>query len=153
MARGAVGVSQLHSLPTEPLSTAGTSRSPGEPEVGSDGLLSSEPGPCPFPQLDKPPAVTLPQQPPALADPAVCPSAAAAPESGASPRLAVDFTLPEELPLISSHVGLSEDPEEPPAPAQVALSVTEFGLIGIGDVNPFLAGHPAPGLHSEPLSQ
>ncbi|XP_048667495.1 mesoderm induction early response protein 2 isoform X17 [Marmota marmota marmota] len=79
----------------------------------------------------------------------------AAPEPGASPRLAVDFTLPEELPLISSHVGLSEDPEEPAAPAQVALSVTEFGLIGIGDVNPFLAGHPAcpaPGLHSEPLS-
>ncbi|XP_047394079.1 mesoderm induction early response protein 2 isoform X10 [Sciurus carolinensis] len=79
----------------------------------------------------------------------------AAPEPGTSPRLAVDFTLPEELPLISSPVGLSEDPEEPAAPAQVALSVTEFGLIGIGDVNPFLAGHsacPAPGLHSEPLS-
>uniref|UniRef100_A0A8C9P5P0 MIER family member 2 n=1 Tax=Spermophilus dauricus TaxID=99837 RepID=A0A8C9P5P0_SPEDA len=115
---------RLCSLPTEPLSTDGTSRSLGEPEVGSDGLLSSEPGPCPFPQLD-------------------------------NPRLAVDFTLPEELPLISSHVGLSEDPEEPAAPAQVALSVTEFGLIGIGDVNPFLAGHPAcpaPGLHSEPLS-
>uniref|UniRef100_A0A8C9UKY1 MIER family member 2 n=1 Tax=Spermophilus dauricus TaxID=99837 RepID=A0A8C9UKY1_SPEDA len=114
----------LAGVRTEPLSTDGTSRSLGEPEVGSDGLLSSEPGPCPFPQLD-------------------------------NPRLAVDFTLPEELPLISSHVGLSEDPEEPAAPAQVALSVTEFGLIGIGDVNPFLAGHPAcpaPGLHSEPLS-
>nr|XP_040146763.1 mesoderm induction early response protein 2 isoform X4 [Ictidomys tridecemlineatus] len=145
----------LAGVRTEPLSTDGTSRSLGEPEVGSDGLLSSEPGPCPFPQLDKPPAVTLPQPPPALADPGVYPSTAAAPEPGASPRLAVDFTLPEELPLISSHVGLSEDPEEPAAPAQVALSVTEFGLIGIGDVNPFLAGHPAcpaPGLHSEPLS-
>ncbi|XP_048667378.1 mesoderm induction early response protein 2 isoform X2 [Marmota marmota marmota] len=145
----------LAGVRTEPLSTDGTSRSLGEPEVGSHGLLSSEPGPCPFPQLDKPPAVTLPQPPPALADPAVYPSTAAAPEPGASPRLAVDFTLPEELPLISSHVGLSEDPEEPAAPAQVALSVTEFGLIGIGDVNPFLAGHPAcpaPGLHSEPLS-
>nr|XP_027808435.1 mesoderm induction early response protein 2 isoform X7 [Marmota flaviventris]XP_027808436.1 mesoderm induction early response protein 2 isoform X7 [Marmota flaviventris] len=145
----------LAGVRTEPLSTDGTSRSLGEPEVGSHGLLSSEPGPCPFPQLDEPPAVTLPQPPPALADPAVYPSTAAAPEPGASPRLAVDFTLPEELPLISSHVGLSEDPEEPAAPAQVALSVTEFGLIGIGDVNPFLAGHPAcpaPGLHSEPLS-
>ncbi|XP_027808431.2 mesoderm induction early response protein 2 isoform X3 [Marmota flaviventris] len=145
----------LAGVRTEPLSTDGTSRSLGEPEVGSHGLLSSEPGPCPFPQLDEPPAATLPQPPPALADPAVYPSTAAAPEPGASPRLAVDFTLPEELPLISSHVGLSEDPEEPAAPAQVALSVTEFGLIGIGDVNPFLAGHPAcpaPGLHSEPLS-
>lgn len=67
----------------------------------------------------------------------------------------MDFALPEELPLISSRVDLSGDPEGTVAPAQVALSVTEFGLIGIGDVNPFLAAHttcPAPGLHSEPLS-
>lgn len=98
----------------------------------------------------------LPQRPPTLADLAEYPSNTATPEPAASPRLAMDFALPGELPLLSSHVGLSEDPEEPVAPAQVALSVAEFGLIGIGDVNPFLAGHPAcpaPGLHSEPLSQ
>ncbi|XP_027715859.1 mesoderm induction early response protein 2 isoform X5 [Vombatus ursinus] len=75
-------------------------------------------------------------------------------------RLAVDLALPaalpgEELPLISSHVDLDRDPEEAVAPAQVALSVTDFGLLGIGDVNPFLAAHPAcpaPVLHPEPLS-
>ncbi|XP_045347042.1 mesoderm induction early response protein 2 isoform X5 [Leopardus geoffroyi] len=83
----------------------------------------------------------------------------ATPEPSTSPRLAVDLALPgalpEELPLISSHVDMNGESEEAVAPAQVALSVTEFGLIGIGDVNPFLAAHPAcpaPGLHSEPLS-
>ncbi|XP_042553126.1 mesoderm induction early response protein 2 isoform X2 [Dipodomys spectabilis] len=145
----------LAGVPTEPLNVDSTAGGLEQPGVGSDGLPSSEPGPCPFQQLDEPSTVPLPQRPPALADPAEFPSAAAAPQPGASPRLAVDFTLPEELPLVSSHVGLSGDPEEPVAPAQVALSVTEFGLIGIGDVNPFLAGHPAcpaPALHSEPLS-
>ncbi|EHB03932.1 Mesoderm induction early response protein 2, partial [Heterocephalus glaber] len=139
---------------TEPLSVDCVSGGHGEPGVDSDGLPSSEPGPCPFQKLDEPPAVPLPQRPP-VHDLAVYPSDTATPEPGASPRLAVDFALPEELPLLSSHVGLNEDPEEPVAPAQVALSVAEFGLIGIGDVNPFLAGHPAcpaPGLHSEPLS-
>lgn len=70
--------------------------------------------------------------------------------------LALPGALPEELPLISSHVDMDGEPEEAVAPAQVALSVAEFGLIGIGDVNPFLAAHPAcpaPALHSEPLSQ
>lgn len=98
----------------------------------------------------------LPRRPPALGDTTSYPGAAAAPEPGASPRLAVDFTLPEELPLRASHVSLNGGPEEAVAPAQVALSVTDFGLLGIGDVNPFLAGHPAcpaPGLHSEALSQ
>ncbi|KAM4887904.1 mesoderm induction early response protein 2 isoform 2-T2 [Thomomys bottae] len=134
----------------EPLSVDSTAGSLEQPAGGSDVLPSSEPGPCPLQQLDEPST-----EPPALAGPAEFPSAAATPQPGASPRLAVDFTLPEELPLVSSHVGLSGDPEEPVAPAQVALSVTEFGLIGIGDVNPFLAGHaacPAPALHSEPLS-
>ncbi|XP_040846375.1 mesoderm induction early response protein 2 isoform X2 [Ochotona curzoniae] len=119
------------------------------------GLPSPEPGPCSLPQLEEPPAVPLPRRPPALGDTTSYPGAAAAPEPGASPRLAVDFTLPEELPLRASHVSLNGGPEEAVAPAQVALSVTDFGLLGIGDVNPFLAGHPAcpaPGLHSEALS-
>ncbi|XP_062034249.1 mesoderm induction early response protein 2 isoform X2 [Lepus europaeus] len=142
----------FRSARTEPLSGDGTAGGLGEPAEGSDGLPSSEPGPCPLQPLDEPPAVPLPRRPPALA---AYPEAAAAPEPGASPRLAVDFALPEQLPLISSRVDLNGGPGEAVAPAQVALSVTEFGLIGIGDVNPFLAGHPAcpaPGLHSEPLS-
>ncbi|ERE72387.1 lipid phosphate phosphohydrolase 2-like protein [Cricetulus griseus] len=134
-----------------------------QPGAGSDHLLSSEPGPHPFEQLNEPPAVASLQQPSSLASPAdlspvvaAAPAAATpAPEPGTSPRLAVDLALPEELPLVSSPVDLSEDTAEPMAPAQVALSVTEFGLIGIGDVNPFLTGHPtcpASTLRSEPLS-
>lgn len=126
-----------------------------QPAVASEDVPSLEPGPCPFQQLDEPPATPLLQQPTSLAAPAELPPAAA-PEPGISPRLAVDLALPEELPLVSSPVDLSEDTAEPMAPAQMALSVTEFGLIGIGDVNPFLSGHPAcpaSTLRSEPLSQ
>ncbi|XP_068025592.1 LOW QUALITY PROTEIN: mesoderm induction early response protein 2 [Melanerpes formicivorus] len=71
--------------------------------------------------------------------------------------ISMDFTLPadinEGLPLIAGPVDLDRDPE---APAQVSLAVTDFGLIGIGDVNSFLTAHqacPAPVAHSEPLSQ
>nr|XP_044991197.1 mesoderm induction early response protein 2 isoform X2 [Jaculus jaculus] len=141
---------------TEPLSVASTAGGFSQPGVGADGLLSSDPGPCPFQQLGEPPAVSLPQQPCSPASSAEFPSATVAPEPGVSPRLAVDLALPEELPLVSSHVGLSGNPVDPMAPAQMALSVTEFGLIGIGDVNPFLTGHPvcpASTLRSEPLSQ
>ncbi|XP_078214328.1 mesoderm induction early response protein 2-like isoform X1 [Callithrix jacchus] len=146
----------LAGMHTEPLSMDGTAGGLSEPEVASGGPPSSEPEPCSFQQqLDEPPAVPLPRLPPAPADPASYLPAVAAPEPDASPRLAVDFALPGELPLIPSHVDLGADPEETVAPAQVALSVTEFGLISLGDVNPFLAAHPtcpAPGLHSEPLS-
>ncbi|GAB5567421.1 mesoderm induction early response protein 2 isoform X2 [Prionailurus iriomotensis] len=149
----------LARMHTEPLSVESAAGSLGEPGESSDSLPSSEPGPCPFQQLDTPPAVPLPRRPPALAEPAFYPPATATPEPSTSPRLAVDLALPgalpEELPLISSHVDMNGESEEAVAPAQVALSVTEFGLIGIGDVNPFLAAHPAcpaPGLHSEPLS-
>ncbi|KFP89063.1 Mesoderm induction early response protein 2, partial [Apaloderma vittatum] len=72
----------------------------------------------------------------------------------------MDFTLPadinEGLPLIAGPVDLDRDPETVVAPAQVSLSVTDFGLIGIGDVNSFLTAHqacPAPVARSEPLSQ
>ncbi|XP_036704195.1 mesoderm induction early response protein 2 isoform X4 [Balaenoptera musculus] len=152
----------LARMRTEPLSVgSSTSGSLGEPGEAPDGPPSSEPGPCSFQPLDvdAPSAVPLPRRPPALAEPAFYSPTTAAPEPGASSRLAVDLALPgalpEELPLISSHVDMDGEPEEAVAPAQVALSVAEFGLIGIGDVNPFLAAHPAcpaPGLHSEPLS-
>ncbi|KAK2489186.1 hypothetical protein MC885_002295 [Smutsia gigantea] len=149
-------VARVH---TESLSVDSTAGSLSKPGDGAHGLSSSEPGPCPFQQLDTSSAVPLPQRPPALAEPAFCPLAVATPEPSTSPRLAVDLAspgvLPEGLPLLSSQGDVSRGPEEAVAPTQVALSVTEFGLIGIGDVNPFLAAHPAcpaPGLHAEPLS-
>ncbi|XP_068775935.1 mesoderm induction early response protein 2 isoform X9 [Struthio camelus] len=74
--------------------------------------------------------------------------------------ITMDFALPadinEGLPLIAGPVDLDRDPEAVVAPAQVSLSVTDFGLIGIGDVNSFLTAHqacPAPVARSEPLSQ
>uniref|UniRef100_A0A8C3LNT6 MIER family member 2 n=1 Tax=Chrysolophus pictus TaxID=9089 RepID=A0A8C3LNT6_CHRPC len=74
--------------------------------------------------------------------------------------ITMDFTLPadinEGLPLIAGPVDLGRDPEAVVAPAQVSLSVTDFGLIGIGDVNSFLTAHQAcsaPVARSEPLSQ
>uniref|UniRef100_A0A8B9STQ7 MIER family member 2 n=1 Tax=Anas platyrhynchos TaxID=8839 RepID=A0A8B9STQ7_ANAPL len=74
--------------------------------------------------------------------------------------ITMDFTLPadinEGLPLIAGPVDLDRDTEAVVAPAQVSLSVTDFGLIGIGDVNSFLTAHqacPAPVARSEPLSQ
>ncbi|KFZ57116.1 Mesoderm induction early response protein 2, partial [Podiceps cristatus] len=74
--------------------------------------------------------------------------------------ITMDFTLPadinEGLSLIAGPVDLDRDPEAVVAPAQVSLSVTDFGLIGIGDVNSFLTAHqacPAPVARSEPLSQ
>lgn len=145
-------------LPSEPPSVDVAAGGLDQPGVGSDDLPSSEPGPCLLQPLDEPPAVASLQQPSSLSALAELPAAAAAPapELDASSRLAVDLALPEELPLVSSPVDLSEDTAEPMAPAQMALSVTEFGLIGIGDVDPFLTGHPAcpaSTLRSEPLSQ
>ncbi|XP_057565029.1 mesoderm induction early response protein 2 isoform X2 [Hippopotamus amphibius kiboko] len=144
----------------EPLSVgSSTSGSLSAPQEAPDGAPSLEPGPRSFQPLveDAPPAAPLPRQ--SLAEPAFYRPPTAAPEPSASPRPAVDVALPgalpEELPLVSSHVDTDGEPEEAVAPAQVALSVAEFGLIGIGDVNPFLAAHPAcpaPGLHTEPLS-
>uniref|UniRef100_G1TWQ5 MIER family member 2 n=1 Tax=Oryctolagus cuniculus TaxID=9986 RepID=G1TWQ5_RABIT len=117
----------FRSARTEPLSGDGTAGGLGEP-----------PGPRPSQPLDDPP---------------LCPSQL--PQSGCSPRLTL--RCPSRLSSCPhlQRVDLNGGPGEAVAPAQVALSVTEFGLIGIGDVNPFLAGHaarPAPGLHSEPLS-
>ncbi|KAL1783173.1 mesoderm induction early response protein 2 isoform X1 [Sigmodon hispidus] len=156
-------------VPMEPPSADVAVDGLSQPSVGSDDL-SSEAGPCLIPPpIEEPQAVALLQQPSSLATPAEFPLAATAaatalvadaappaPELGTSSRLAVDLALPEELPLVSNPVDLSEDTAEAMAPAQMALSVTEFGLIGIGDVNPFLTGHPAcpaSTLRSEPLSQ
>ncbi|KAJ7308462.1 hypothetical protein JRQ81_009012, partial [Phrynocephalus forsythii] len=62
--------------------------------------------------------------------------------------VSVDLTLPgsvtERLPLIAGHVGLGRAPEARAPPGQVSLTVPDFSLIGIGDVNSFLAA-PAPG--------
>ncbi|XP_050995609.1 mesoderm induction early response protein 2 [Acomys russatus] len=140
-------------VPVEPLSVDITAGGLDQPGVGCP---SSEPEACLFQELDEPPAMPSFQQPSGLAAPAELPLAAPVPEPSSSPRLSVDLALSEELPLSSSPVDLSEDTAEPMASAQVALSVTEFGLIGIGDVNPFLTGHPAcpaSTLRSEPLSQ
>lgn len=70
--------------------------------------------------------------------------------------LALPGNVPEALPLISGHVGLDRGPETLAAPAQVSLSVPDFSILGIGDVNSFLASQqacPAPMTHSESLSQ
>ncbi|XP_074193440.1 mesoderm induction early response protein 2 isoform X1 [Rhinolophus sinicus] len=145
-------LTQMH---IEPPGVDGTAGSRAEPQEGSSGLPSSELGPHLFQRPDTHLAVPQPRWPPSLAEPASCPSAAAAPEPGTGPRLAVDLALPAELPLVPSQEDLDGEPKEAMAPAQVSLSVTEFGLIGIGDVNPFLAARPAcpaPGLHAEPLS-
>ncbi|XP_062365888.1 mesoderm induction early response protein 2 isoform X4 [Cinclus cinclus] len=72
-------------------------------------------------------------------------------------QIAIESTdINEGLPLIAGPVDLDRDPEAVVAPAQVSLSVTDFGLIGIGEVNTFLTAHqacPAPVARSEPLSQ
>ncbi|XP_074061016.1 mesoderm induction early response protein 2 isoform X7 [Macrotis lagotis] len=132
------------------LSESGQCSTPSEANCSLDP--AEEPSGIPLPQRSLTPANVGFYQLPAVDK--------AEPEPAPAGRLAVDLALPaalpgEELPLISSHVDLDRDPEEAVAPAQVALSVTDFGLLGIGDVNPFLAAHPAcpaPGLHPEPLS-
>lgn len=85
---------------------------------------------------------------------ALCPPAVATLESSPSPDLAMDLAVPGNLPDDASLLPGHAHGE----PAQVALAVTDFELLGLGNVNvnPFLATRPtcpAPGLHSEPLSQ
>ncbi|XP_060037407.1 mesoderm induction early response protein 2 isoform X2 [Erinaceus europaeus] len=104
-----------------------------------DGLPSTEP--APVQALEVPAEEPPPQQPPSPA-----PSAPHLP--GSSPRPAEHLALPGALPEELALAATSGDQEvKATAPAQVALSVAEFGLIGIGDVNPFLAAR-----HTEPLS-
>ncbi|XP_049645017.1 mesoderm induction early response protein 2 isoform X2 [Suncus etruscus] len=121
----------------------------GEPLSGSSDLPCLEPGTCPCPLPDAPPAEPLPQRSPL----ALCPPAVATPEPSPSPDLAMDLAVPGNLPDDASLLPGHAHGE----PAQVALAVTDFELLGLGNVNvnPFLATRPtcpAPGLHSEPLS-
>ncbi|XP_029469409.1 mesoderm induction early response protein 2 [Rhinatrema bivittatum] len=73
--------------------------------------------------------------------------------------LNIDFVLPGDindgLPLISSSMDFERDPTEV-TPTQVSLSVTDFGIVEIRDVNSFLVAHtpyPAPLVAPESLSQ
>ncbi|XP_074707634.1 mesoderm induction early response protein 2 isoform X2 [Strix uralensis] len=121
-------------------------------EEASSGASSA---PCTQPGL-------APVEPGLYALPPAGPGLAEKPEmlQSSGETITMDFTLPadinEGLPLIAGPVDLDRDPEAVVAPAQVSLSVTDFGLIGIGDVNSFLTAHqacPAPVARSEPLSQ
>lgn len=115
------------------------------------------PVPCPRHTV-----TVTPSEPELFALPPVAPGLAEKQETlqSSGETITMDFTLPadinEGLPLIAGPVDLDREPEAVVAPAQVSLSVTDFGLIGIGDVNTFLTTHqacPAPVARSEPLSQ
>ncbi|KAM9102363.1 mesoderm induction early response protein 2 isoform X1 [Sarcophilus harrisii] len=147
---------------TEPLSVESAACSLGSLSESGQCSTPSEAN-CSLDPAEEPSGIPLPQRSLTPANVGFYPLPAvdkAELEPAPAGRLAVDLALPaalpgEELPLISSHVDLDRDAEEAVAPAQVALSVTDFGLLGIGDVNPFLAAHPAcpaPVLHPEPLS-
>ncbi|XP_054252227.1 mesoderm induction early response protein 2 [Indicator indicator] len=167
------GQDQIAIESTEPLSVESTACSLGSISESGQGYECSTPSEtnCSFDPTEETSSA---------ATSAPCPrhssAAAAPPEPGLYPlpaaglaeekqetlqssgeRISMDFTLPADinqgLPLIAGPVDLDRDPE---APAQVSLAVTEFGLLGIGDVNSFLTAHqacPAPVAHSEPLSQ
>ncbi|XP_069504217.1 mesoderm induction early response protein 2 isoform X2 [Ambystoma mexicanum] len=73
-------------------------------------------------------------------------------------HITLDFALPgginEGRPLMANHVDLGQDSTEDSS-TQVSLSVTDFGLIGLRDLNSFLTTHPScpsPLVHSESLS-
>ncbi|KAM8986929.1 mesoderm induction early response protein 2 isoform 5-T5 [Ara ararauna] len=157
---------------TEPLSVESTACSLGSMSESGQGYECSTPSEtnCSFDPQEEPssgtPSAPCPRHPAASPEPRLFPLPSAAPgraekqeplqSSGGT--LSMDFPLPadinEALPLIAGPVDLDREPEV--APAQVSLSVTEFGLIGIGDVNSFLSAHqacPAPVARSEPLSQ
>ncbi|XP_030074534.1 mesoderm induction early response protein 2 isoform X2 [Microcaecilia unicolor] len=73
--------------------------------------------------------------------------------------LSMGFALPGGmnggLPLISSSMDFERDPTQM-SPAQLSLSITDFGIVGVQDVNSFLVARtpcPAPVIASESLSQ
>lgn len=157
---------------TEPLSVESTACSLGSMSESGQGYECSTPSEtnCSFDPQEEPssgtPSAPCPRHPAASAEPRLFPLPPAAPAQAEKQEplqssggtLSMDFPLPadinEALPLIAGPVDLDREPEV--APAQVSLSVTEFGLIGIGDVNSFLSAHqacPAPVARSEPLSQ
>ncbi|XP_065555789.1 mesoderm induction early response protein 2 isoform X6 [Lathamus discolor] len=157
---------------TEPLSVESTACSLGSMSESGQGYECSTPSEtnCSFHPQEEPssgtPSAPCPRHPAASAEPRLFPLPPVAPAraekqeplQSSGGTLSMDFPLPadikEALPLIAGPVDLDREPEV--APAQVSLSVTEFGLIGIGDVNSFLSAHqacPAPVARSEPLSQ
>ncbi|XP_061212039.1 mesoderm induction early response protein 2 isoform X7 [Neopsephotus bourkii] len=157
---------------TEPLSVESTACSLGSMSESGQGYECSTPSEtnCSFDPQEEPssgtPSAPCPRHPTTSTEPRLFPLPPAAPAQAekqeplqsSAGTLSMDFPLPadikEALPLIAGPVDLDREPEV--APAQVSLSVTEFGLIGIGDVNTFLSAHqacPAPVARSEPLSQ
>ncbi|XP_033926618.1 mesoderm induction early response protein 2 isoform X4 [Melopsittacus undulatus] len=151
---------------TEPLSVESTACSLGSMSESGQGYECSPPSEtnCSFDPQEEPssgtPSAPCPRHPAASTEPRLFPLPPARlekpePLQSSGGTLSMDFPLPadinEALPLIAGPVDLDREAEV--APAQVSLSVMEFGLIGIGDVNSFLSAHQAPVAHSEPLSQ
>ncbi|NXA07432.1 MIER2 protein, partial [Sapayoa aenigma] len=168
------GQDQMAVESTEPLSVESTACSLGSISESGQGYECSTPSEtnCSFdPTEETSSGVVLvscaqrtvpPSEPELFALPPAGPGLAEKQETlqSSGETITMDFTLPadinEGLPLIAGPVDLDRDPEAVVAPAQVSLSVTDFGLIGIGDVNSFLTAHqacPAPVARSEPLSQ
>ncbi|XP_053151053.1 mesoderm induction early response protein 2 isoform X3 [Hemicordylus capensis] len=154
---------------TEPLSIESAGCSLGSTSESGHGYECSTPSEtnCSFdPAEEAPMGSSMPaylQHPPTPSEAGFYQLAAAGkqePLRCSGEAIAVDFTLPgnvtEGLPLISGHVGLDRGPETLLAPAQVSLSVTDFSILGIGDVNSFLATQqtcPAPTARSDSVSQ
>ncbi|XP_030822419.1 mesoderm induction early response protein 2 isoform X1 [Camarhynchus parvulus] len=168
------GQDQIAIESTEPLSVESTACSLGSISESGQGYECSTPSEtnCSFDPSEETPSGAVPvpcprhsvtpSEPELFALPPAAPGLAEKQETlqNSGETITMDFTLPadinEGLPLIAGAVDLDRDPEAVVAPAQVSLSVTDFGLIGIGDVNTFLTAHqacPAPVAHSEPLSQ
>ncbi|XP_063259352.1 mesoderm induction early response protein 2 isoform X2 [Prinia subflava] len=169
------GQDQIAIESTEPLSVESTACSLGSISESGQGYECSTPSetncsfdpseetssgvPVPCPRHT---VTVTPSEPELFALPPAGPGLAEKQDTlqNSGETITMDFTLPadinEGLPLIAGPVDLDRDPEAVVAPAQVSLSVTDFGLIGIGDVNTFLTAHqacPAPVARSEPLSQ
>ncbi|KAI1230532.1 hypothetical protein IHE44_0009993 [Lamprotornis superbus] len=168
------GQDQIAIESTEPLSVESTACSLGSISESGQGYECSTPSEtnCSFDPSEEtssgavpvpcPRHTVTPSEPELFALPPAGPGLAEKQETlqSSGETITMDFTLPadinEGLPLIAGPVDLDRDPEAVVAPAQVSLSVTDFGLIGIGDVNTFLTAHqacPAPVARSEPLSQ
>uniref|UniRef100_A0A803WH46 MIER family member 2 n=3 Tax=Ficedula albicollis TaxID=59894 RepID=A0A803WH46_FICAL len=168
------GQDQIAIESTEPLSVESTACSLGSISESGQGYECSTPSEtnCSFDPSEEtssgavpvpcPRHTVTPSEPELFALPPAGPGLAEKQETlqNSGETITMDFTLPadvnEGLPLIAGAVDLDRDPEAVVAPAQVSLSVTDFGLVGIGDVNTFLTAHqacPAPVARSEPLSQ
>lgn len=142
--------------PAEPLSIESAAGSLGSTSESGHGYECSTPSEtnCSFDPAEeapvgshRPPFLQPPPHPPEVGFFQVATSAK--PDSLRCSGEAVDFSLPgsvtDRLPLISDHVGLGRAPETlvGAPPAQVSFRVPDFSLLGIRDVNNFLATPPA----------